>query len=53
VTAVVARLPARDRQRLLARIRELEDIDRIIRQPGAVRPPEPPRPLAGIAKEEA
>lgn len=42
-----------DRVRLLARLRELEGIDRLVRQAAGVRPPDPPRPLGTVPRKGA
>jgi hypothetical protein len=49
MTAIGLMISAADRERLLARVAELRDLDRLVRQPGQLRPPEPPTPLATIA----
>jgi hypothetical protein len=51
VTSIGELLEPDTRRRLLARLRELDEIDRIIRQPGRTRPPEPPRPVGAATKE--
>jgi hypothetical protein len=44
VIALVDHLPARDRQRLLDRLAELRELDSLIREAAAVRPPASPAP---------
>ena len=51
MTAISDLLSARDRERLLERLAEFEATDRLMRQPGAVRPPEPPPTLAHMTAE--
>jgi DNA-binding HxlR family transcriptional regulator len=52
VSTIADRLDEVTRKRLLARLRELEDLDRLVRERGQQQLPEPPRPLADIAAQE-
>lgn len=52
MTPAAGLIPAADRSRLLARLRELEGIDRLVRQASGVRPPDPPRPLGAVRRKE-
>lgn len=46
MTATPLMLCGRDRERLLSRLAELRAIDRLVREAGRNRPPDPPPPLA-------
>lgn len=52
MSAIADRLDSATRARLLDRLAELERVDRLMRQPGEQRPPEPPPTLADIAANE-
>lgn len=49
MTAIGLLLSCAEQDRLVARLAELRSIDSLARQPGQMRPPEPPPPLATIA----
>jgi hypothetical protein len=53
VTVIAALLSARDRQRLVERLRELREVDREMRAPGSLVAPDEPIPLyrAGRAND--
>lgn len=42
-------MSAQARERLTARLRELEEIDRLVRERGSQQPPDPPPTLAAIS----
>jgi len=44
---------ARERERLLARVAELRELDRLLREPAPVRPPAPVPTLASLAARDA
>ena len=52
MSAIADRLDPATRERLLARLAELESVDHLMRKPGEQRPPDPPRPLAAIATQQ-
>jgi hypothetical protein len=51
MTAIAQLLNPRDRDKLLARMRELSQLDTLVRERSLTRPPDPPPPLAAIAAE--
>lgn len=42
----LARLSRAERERLLERVAELQEIERLVRERGRMRPPDPPPPLS-------
>jgi len=46
VTAITARISRADRERLLDRVDELRELDRLMREPGTLHAPLPARPAA-------
>jgi hypothetical protein len=51
MTALSDLIDPADRERLLERMRELGELDRLVREPGRNRPPDPPPALADITTE--
>ena len=51
MSAIADRLDAATRKRLLARLVELSEVDKLMRQRGQQRPAEPPPTLADIATQ--
>ncbi len=49
MTAISDLIDPADRARLLERLADLEANDRLIRQPGTTRPPDPPPSLVAVA----
>lgn len=52
MSAIGDRLDSATRARLLARLDELRAVDRLMREPGRQRPPEPPPALADITSQD-
>jgi len=50
VTTIGATLSRADRERLLKRLRELREMDRLMRQPGTLAAPQPGQDDAGTAE---
>jgi hypothetical protein len=51
VTPLIDLVDEDTRRRLLQRLRQLNELDRLIREPAGCRPPEPPPPLAALRRE--
>lgn len=49
VTAIASLLPAAERERLEQRLAELRQVDRLVREIPAQRPPAPPPTLAALS----
>jgi hypothetical protein len=52
MTAVLGRLRPADRERLVARVLELRELDHLLREPGRQLPPPTPAALRGLAERD-